>query len=543
MLLKDLIGGRSKAELGLEFLEWCEKHIILDNGARFSLERRAALKEIYTDIAHPTISVLKGAQVGLSTWGIGFSLWLVDQKGKDAICYLPTDLFAKRFGATRFNPYINRSEYLRSRLQSTDQAGLKEINTHFLYILGLFNVSGAISIPSDCNLYDEVDVLNPENMEWAQDRISASELGWQRYFSVGMIPGEGIDERYQASDKRKWVVTCQACNKEQTIEDEFQENMVKKDGQVYLVCVKCGKPIDVENGCWIAEEPSRSAEHRGYRVPQLIIPGLKLEIIWRRWQNAKDKPSKRAKFNCSVLAKPDAGNLQPIDQEVINRATQALGYYMQSRSDEKTVMGIDVGDYCHLAIVQPLPSGLLKPLYFEEVLVDDLISRGVKLEEQFNVIKTVIDAMPYKTESKRLVRALKRSGWIQYFKGTSLQEKVESENEKAVPVITVDRDDSLDNTTDMFAENPPKFLLPLPRDQKDEETLQNVHRHLRKLVKEKKVTNSGDVVISYKRNVENHYGMALNSARIAATMVAGGGFGGIVSAGVRKIYSVLKGYE
>lgn len=543
MLLEELIGGRNKAELGLEFLEWCEKHIILDNGRRFSLERRAALKEIYTDIAHPTISVLKGAQVGLSTWGIGFSLWLVDQKGKNAIYYLPNNQFANRFGATRFNPYINRSEYLRNRLQSTDQAGLKEIDTHFLYILGLFNVSGAISIPSDCNLYDEVDVLNPENMEWAQDRISASELGWQRYFSVGMIPGEGIDERYQASDKRKWVVTCQACGKEQIIEDEFPENMVKKGGQVYLVCVKCGRPIDVENGCWVAEEPSRSDEHRGYRVPQLIIPGLKLDIIWRRWQDAKDKPSKRAKFNCSVLAKPDAGNMQPIDQEVINRATMALQYYMQSRSDEPTVMGIDVGDYCHLAIAQPLQNGVLKAIYFEEVLVDELVNRAVLLEERFNVIGTVIDAMPYKTESKRLVRALKRSAWIQYFKGTSLQEKEEGENEKAVPVITVDRDDSLDNTTDMFAENPPKYLLPLPRDEQEEETLQAVHRHLRKLVKEKRVTNSGDVVINYKRNVENHYGMALNSARIAATMVHGSGFGGLLSAGMRKIYDVLRGYD
>jgi hypothetical protein len=130
--------------------------------------------------------------------------------------------------------------------------------------------------------------------------------------------------------------------------------------------------------------------------------------------------------------------------------------------------------------------------------------------------------MPYKTESKRVVRALQSGiGFIQYFK-SNYKETTEGEDEKEVRVIQVDRDESLDETTSLFGTNPPQAVLFKPRNVEEEKTLDEVKRHLKKLVKEEIMGADGQKRIIYKKNTENHFGMAINSARLALEFVTGG---------------------
>jgi hypothetical protein len=129
--------------------------------------------------------------------------------------------------------------------------------------------------------------------------------------------------------------------------------------------------------------------------------------------------------------------------------------------------------------------------------------------------------MPYKTESKRVVRILKKAhGFIQYFKAT-FRETTEGQDDKEVGVIQVDRDESLDDTTSHFAMNPPQALLFKPRTPEEEKTLDEIKRHLKKLVKEEISGPDGQKRIIYKKNVDNHFGMAINSARLALEYLDG----------------------
>ncbi|NHM25449.1 hypothetical protein G7K71_00140 [Desulfofundulus sp. TPOSR] len=351
MLIKDLIGER---QAGLDFAEWMHKNVRLDDGRPWDMSRRRALVEIVGNMKHRQMTILKGAQTGFSTLFLGFAIYLLDQARRNVIYFLPTQKMSDRFSTTRMDAFVNRSEYLRSRLRGTDQTGLKEIDTHFLYFVGLQSVLGAISIPSDCNLYDEVDLIDQENLDWSLDRIAASDLALLRFFSVGMFPGIGIDERYQDGDRRRWHVRCRGCRREQVVEDEFPQNFIRHKGEVMLVCVKCGTPLDVNEGRWIPEKPERTRDHVSYRVPQLIMPGLNLAFIWDRWQKAQNKPSKLAKFRCSVLARPDGGDMQPITDEVLQRVRQAGDYYWHDRwGDTITGIGIDMGDRAHIAVAAP----------------------------------------------------------------------------------------------------------------------------------------------------------------------------------------------
>jgi hypothetical protein len=520
-LLKDLVGER---QVNLDFADWMRANVRLDDGRPWDMSQRLALAEIVGNMSHRHMTVLKGAQTGFSTLFLGLAMFLLDQMRRNVIYFLPTQVMSNRFSTTRMDAFVNRSEYLRSRLKGTDQTGLKEIDTHFLYFLGLQSVLGAISIPSDANLYDEVDLISEENMDWSTDRIAASDLALQRFFSVGMFPGIGIDERYQEGDQRIWHVACPSCRYEQVIEDEFPGNFIRpKDGAVTLVCIQCGKSLDVNQGNWIAAKPERTSDHISYRVPQLIMPGLNLQLIWDRYDKVKEKPSKLAKFRCSVLAKPDGGDLQPITDLVLNRVKLISDYYFHdSWHDTVTGIGIDMGDLAHIAIVAPFGIEGIRPIFFAEVDVEDLIPIVQRLETAFNAGATVIDAMPYKTTSKQLVRALTRSGYIQYFKGADVQEKEEGEGDRAVKVVTVDRDESLDETTDLFAAVPPHALLPKPRTVEEEQLLKKVEQHLKRLVKEKESEDENSPA-HYKKNVPNHFGMALNSARIALWLATGKG--------------------
>lgn len=533
-LLDDLVGQSQK---GLSFQDFCKTNIVLDDKSPYDPMSRAPMAEIVEAIfSHPHITIEKGAQTGFSTLFLGHSFYMVDARAANLIYYLPTDKMANRFGQTRFDPYVQRSDYLKSRLIGTDQAGLKQIGTRFFYMLGLVSKTGAISIPADEILFDEVALINRENMELAQDRILASRLGWQRYFSTPVFEDDGIDELFKESDMRRWTVECQGCGRESILEDDFPDNFQDKrkgGSRVAICCVKCGYPLNVDQGRWVAEHPERSNQ-RGYRVPQLAIQGARLDLIWDRWNKVQGKPSKIARFKRSVLGIADSGNMQPIGAKVLQIVEAASDYYFLDGSAEPCGIGIDMGDNAHIVILAPLGEGF-RVIAAWHMDVEDLLSWIPKWELAYNAGCLIIDAMPYKTESKRVVRALsKATGFIQYFKGT-YKETTEGEDEREVRVIQVDRDESLDDTTGLFGTNPPQALLFKPRSETEEKTLDEIRRHLKHLVKDEGTAPDGSKRIFYKKTVENHFGMAINSARLALKFVAGGGHKGAAVTGGRVV--------
>lgn len=519
-LVQDLVGT---SQAGISFEEYCRRHIVLDDRSPYLVNSRAFMAEVVEAIfSHPHITIEKGAQTGFSTLFLAHSMYMVDLMEANLIYYLPTDKMANRFGQTRFDPYVERSKYLKSRLLGTDQAGLKQIGTHFFYMLGLVSKTGAISIPADEVLFDEVALINRENMDLAQDRILASKLGWQRYFSTPIYEEDGIDELYRESDMHKWTVRCEGCGRESVPEEEFPDNIRddrRQGGKVFIYCVKCGKPLNVDKGCWIAEHPERTL--RGYRVPQLAIREARIDLIWDRWVKAQGKPNKIARVRRSALGIADSGNLQPIGSKVLEIVEAASDYYFQDSSEVPCGVGIDMGDRAHIVVAAPQGEGF-RLIAAWHVDVEVLLEMIPHLQEAYNVGCLIIDAMPYKTESKRVVRALSNAvGFIQYFKA-NYKESTEGTDEKEVRVIQVDRDESLDETTSLFATNPPQAFLFKPRNTEEEKTLDEIKRHLKKLVKEEGVGADGQKRISYKKNVENHFGMAINSARLALDFLTGG---------------------
>ena len=305
-----------------------------DEGA-FSFEGRGALLEPVAAIdsvlekgaPDRTISILKGAQVGLTTLAIGVALYGVVVRRLNVGYFLPDQDFANRFDQTRVRPAIRSGKIARIMRDGTYRGasprGLKEFpgpgGSRFLYILGLRDVGNAISLPLDVLIRDEVDDLPWENLEWSNDRIDASPLALTLNLAVGRTPGAGIHAMYEAGDGRRWRARCAACREESVLE----ENWPRVLRGAALVCPACGAPLDRRAGRWAAARTR--PRHRSYRLSQLAVGAVRLDRIAAKWAAAR-LPSERARFRCSALAMPDAGDAQPITRELLERLRSAAPY-------------------------------------------------------------------------------------------------------------------------------------------------------------------------------------------------------------------------
>lgn len=532
-ILTDL--GIRKQKKYERFSDFLQREVYTDNGI-YSFDRHQVFRQIVEDIDNVflknqedvELSNLKGAQIGASTIGIGTSMYIPSQSGLDVGYFLPTDKFAERFDQTRFTPAIRKNTYLQElmregKFKGANHKGLKEFRGHFLYTLGLFDIKNAISIPLDCNLYDEVDILPEENMEWSYDRIAASDIRFRYNFSVGMMPGLGIDAKYQDGCQYVWNVKCPACGKDnQVLEDLFPACIRKVNDRWERVCIRCGKPYDVETaGRWVAQYPNRIKEGKlSYRLPQLIVPAISLSYIMDQWDKATKKKSRKAKFNCSTLAKPDGGDMQPITEMVLNfnRGEHSLCYF---RSANPVFAGVDCGDMAHFAAYERLTDSRKKWIWFEELDSDEMVQRIEELWTKLGITSLVCDSKPLRTEARRIAYAHPRKVWLQDFSGTELQEETAEHQGKQFQRVTVDRDDSLEEFCDLFLnEAQPIMLLPT-KGAEYPPILDTVDVHLKNLRKEKILDAKGNTIYRFLKGVANHFGMAMNSATIAEYLSIG----------------------
>jgi hypothetical protein len=476
------------------------------------------------------ISLLKGAQIGASTIGIGVSAFLPSQVRANVGYFLPTDKFADRFDKTRFRPAIRKSPYLRGLMregtyQGSALTGLKEFGSNFLYTLGLTSLGNAISIPLDACLYDEVDVLPEENMEWSDDRIAASDLRFRFYFSVGMLPGLGIDRFFQAGSQTLWVVKCPSCGKDgQVLEDLFPACVARVGEEWARVCVKCGAAYDVEAaGRWVDTYPDRRKDGLiSYRVPQLIVPAIALSYIMARWEKAKLKRSKKAKFNCSALGRPDGGDAQPITDAVL---TACRGDYAMTtaRGPLPRFAGVDCGDTAHFACHERLPDGRKRFIYAEEMDSDEMVERINQLWDMLGLAGLVCDSKPLRVEARKIAYAHPREVWLQDFAEGDTKAEEKEHQGKVFQHLRVSREESLSDLVDLMVPEEggePQVLLPR-KDADSPAILDVIDIHLKNLRKEKTINATGNTVDRFVRTAANHFAMAMNSSLQAEYLALG----------------------
>jgi hypothetical protein len=533
-LLRELLPARDSTTERAKnhtFSSFLQSEVVTDNGP-WALRGHEALgfiadllgQVITKPVRDAQIIGLKAAQIGWSTLALAVAFFLASCRSLNVGYFLPSDKFADRFGQTRADKMIKASPFLRETMKEgavagVHQKGLKEFRGSYLYLLGLESIANATSIPMDALIYDEVDLLDEENTTWSEDRVAHSKLRLRMYLSVGMFPGAGIDARYREGTQHRHAFSCKRCGKkDQILEDLFPESMRVVSGEARRVCTKCHRPLDLTKGRWIAECGARAKEGRySFKLSALSMPSIEGNYIWNRYRDAVRKKAWLAKFNCSVLARPDAGAMMPItDVELRQMQRSDLVLKLFRGNGAPRYGGVDVGDICHFWTHELLPARegeerRRRLVWLEEIDSDELVERVAALIKKLDIRRLVIDKKPHTASARRLAYLFPKVVVLQDFASGEMRVVDEVHEGKKYKCLKVDRDDSLNQFCAEVTDPDTGLLTP----EHDSEIMQVFGRHLKQLRKSRIQDARGNEIDAFVRGVENHLGMAGNSARLA----------------------------
>lgn len=504
--------------------EWIDYVGISLRGQPYSTEKHEYLDAILADTS-PIQVFRKGAQVAISTTVLLKSMYVAEHLGKKVVYYFQSDSAVSDFSNDRCQPMLETSPYLMGRLGSTVNVQLKHLGPGAIYFRGLMTRGAAKSIDADMMIADELDEAPEANYHFAFDRLMHSDLQWAHSLSQPSVPGFGIDKQFEDTDQQYWNLICPSCGYYNCLELNWPSNFVpiarakKKTfadrATHYRGCLKCHSRLNPAQGAWVAKYPNRFK--RGYHLSQLFTQIKPLEYpnvatkIMQEYETYKTTQLRLERFVISVLGFPFAGGNARVDDNLLDFCEGESTFLFRASG---CFMGVDQGDRLSIAIGQ-IVGGRLFCVSFEETEAWDRLDY---LMDAFGVQHCVIDAMPNKHSAKSFASRHPGRVSIQYFTGKTLKRNEELfENRVMVPTVTIDRTDSLDALIDKMEGG----LVVLPSRSKSDAkrlgVINDVRRHLKNLIAKVEQTPSGVVKRVYlKGGVENHYGMALNSACIAA---------------------------
>lgn len=295
------------------------------------------LFDVYRDFS-PELVVMKAAQVGMTTAEAIKVLWGVKKLRLDAIYTLPTDTDVNTMVGSKINRIIAQNPIFQEWTKDKDSIEQKQIGDNFLHFRGTWTQKAAMMIPSDWNLYDEVDASKQEVIEQYATRLQHSKYRYEHYFSHPSSEGTGVHIPWEKSDQKHWFVSCPSCLYEQYLSWPDSVDMERR----MFVCKECQAEITDEarrRGRWVKKYKSRKVS--GYWIPLLICPWVSASRIIDYYN---DKPEEY--FVTKVLGLPYVGGGNKLTKtNLLKNLTQEN---LWPKKDERLVIGVDTGAKIHL---------------------------------------------------------------------------------------------------------------------------------------------------------------------------------------------------
>ncbi len=288
--------------------------------------------DVYSDLT-PIQAVMKGAQITASTC---FSLkvpWVVKNVGLDAIYTLPTETDRNAFVGGKVNRMIAQNPVMQEWVKDKDSVEQKQIGNNLIHFRGTFTQKAAIMVPSDLNVYDEIDASKQSVIEQYATRLQHSKYQWEWYLSHPSAEGTGVHKMFVLSDQKHWFVTCSHCNKKQYL--SWPESVDLETKQ--FVCKKCHGEIyddDRRRGEWVKKYRDRPIS--GYWIPLLLNPRVSAAKAIEYFNTKSEEY-----FYNKVLGLPYVGKGNKLTQaHLMKNVTNEI---LIPDNKERIVIGIDTG--------------------------------------------------------------------------------------------------------------------------------------------------------------------------------------------------------
>lgn len=329
-------------------IDWCRKNIWLDG--RFT-DREGyydptfnpyiiPLHEWFGDPNVRTITVPKGAQLGLTTWLANCMQWVICEEPGPVLYVTSTADNAKSWSEREWFRRIDSCAPLK-RLVPDERDALRKMEQNFLTcdvkLVGAQSENNLASRPVRYLFADECDKWPAGFLGQAEARtVSFRKQGLDKIAKISTTTDEEgpIWQSWLASTQHEVHVSCPNCRARQ-IPDFFTH--IKwprdlKDGkgnwdidrarqEAYGQCSACGItwPQDNQKAIIATAEAVRqnmqaSDAHRGLRLPSVLSPFLSWGELAAIFLTKKDQPGGMEDFWNNYLARPYTHNLASVKE-------------------------------------------------------------------------------------------------------------------------------------------------------------------------------------------------------------------------------------
>jgi len=500
-----------KAAMEINAGYWAIMNDIRLQSGIFSFENHEYQEDIL-GVRHKVTVDMKATQGGFTEIYVFKSLHgMIHRLYRSGVLYLfPTNDDVNDFSKSRFKPLIQANPLSIGRyVQDTDTAALKKINDAFLYLRGA-RLSQAVegehkestklrSIPVDCVVFDEYDLMEDDVEMKAEGRMGHSLVQEKHFLSNPTIPDFGIDAKFQDSDQRHWHRKCE-CGEWTCAELSFPECVkIRNDGTGYIGCNKCGKQIGISPGEWVAAYPDKKVVGRRWS---------KLTSIFHDPADILEKSINPPRGNLGDVYRLDLG-LPYIAAEDRLRQSDVFACcgsdIALSGHKGPCAMGVDVGKIKHIII-----GARSNKEQYQIFKTAQLSSWGDihEMARKFNVKSAVIDIRPYEDAARQFQAAEGYRIFLCEYKENMPQGTLYNQN---TGIVSVARTEIFDATHRMVVE--PGYLT-IPRICPDiKEFAKQVCATAKVLETDKKTKLS---VYRYKKLGDEHFRNALNYFYLAA---------------------------
>ncbi len=144
---------------------WIDNNNIkTDTGLPLDFKDHSFIWDIYSDFS-PKQVWMKAAQITASTCATLKSFFIAKNKRMDLIYTLPTEADRNIFVGGKVNRIIAQNPILQRWTKDKDSIEQKRVGDNFIHFRGTWTQKAAIMIPSDLNIYDEVDASKQDVIE------------------------------------------------------------------------------------------------------------------------------------------------------------------------------------------------------------------------------------------------------------------------------------------------------------------------------------------------------------------------------------------
>lgn len=480
----------------------------------------------------------KSAQMGYTETVLNIVFYHIDIKKKDCLYLLPAQHpDARDFSASRFDPALESSNYLKMMFSDVKNLGHKRAGTTNLYIRGSRSKSGLRSIPVSLIVFDEVDEMELDNIPLAMERTSGQLEKAIWMISTPTIDNIGINKYFRQTTQEHFFFKCPHCSKQ--IELKFPDNIVITGNDIldpdiyktHYICDQCKAPITQEEkkwalsktGIWIPTHPGVRA--RGFYINQMYSPTIEPHKLAESYFRAQADQADEQELYNSKLGLTHVVDGAQIDETMIEACK---GDYKRTSEFKDgrffVTMGVDVGKWLHYEIDQWLmppnaPSNDINTYAVCKVINYGKVSSFNELDllmRKFKVNFCVIDANPEKRKAEEFVRRHYGRARMCFY-GNNVRGRTLVATATSEDAVTVDRTSWLDQSLGRIKMGKERIHLPVDLDLE-------YRNHLQALVRIYEKDTDGNPVGKYVNGATaDHFAHARNYAEIALPLAIGQG--------------------